>query len=68
MNSAHNIVQFFKCKFVYPTIYVFVSQLFVSLFLTKILYVIKSKGMKFCGACSTNGGEEGCIQGFGGET
>jgi hypothetical protein len=32
-----------------------------------IIRVIKSKTLKWRGACSTCGGDEGCIQGFGGE-
>ena len=30
--------------------------------------VIKSRRMRWCGACGTYGGKERCAQGFGGET
>jgi hypothetical protein len=30
--------------------------------------IIKLRRMRWAGACSTNGGEERCVQGFGGET
>jgi len=33
-----------------------------------IIWVIKSRRMRWVGACSTYGGQERCIQGFGGET
>ena len=33
-----------------------------------IVRVMESRRMKFDGACSVYGGEEWCIQGFGGET
>jgi len=33
-----------------------------------IVQVIKSEKNRMGGACSTNGSEERCIQGFGGET
>jgi len=32
-----------------------------------IIQVMKSRRIKWVGACSTNGGEEWCIQSFGGE-
>jgi hypothetical protein len=33
-----------------------------------IVRVIKSRGMRWCGACSSDGGGERRVQGFGGET
>ena len=37
-------------------------------FSPNIIWVIKSRRMRWVGACSTYGGQERCIQGFGGET
>jgi hypothetical protein len=36
--------------------------------LPNVMRVIKSRGMRWAGACGTYGGREMCVQGFGGET
>ena len=49
-------------------IYIYNIYIYISVLLTKYCPGDQIKKNKMDGACSTYGGEERCIQGFGGET